>query len=51
MYAKEIALAVFDGVISIPSDLVHGARRTYEDFGGRGNANRNTNLAENKRIS
>jgi len=38
MYAKEIALAVFDGIISIPIDLAYGVRRTFEDFGGSGNA-------------
>lgn len=27
MYAKEIALAVFDGVVSIPIDLAYGVRR------------------------
>lgn len=48
MYAKEIALAVFDGVISIPMDLDYGVRRTFEDFGGSGNATRLNNVAENK---
>ncbi len=50
MYAKEIALAVFDGIISIPIDLAYGARRTFEDFGGSGNASRLNNVAENKRV-
>jgi len=51
MYAKEIALAVFDGVISIPIDLAYGVRRTFEDFGGNGDATRLNNVAENKRIA
>jgi len=51
MYAKEIALAVFDGVISIPMDLAYGVRRTFEDFGGSGNGTRLNNVAENKRVA
>lgn len=51
MYTKEIALAVFDGVISIPLDLAYGARRTFEDFGGSGNSARLKNVAENKRVT
>lgn len=51
MYAKEIALAVFDGVVSIPTDLAYGARRTFEDLGGRGSVVRKNNVAENKRVA
>jgi hypothetical protein len=51
MYAKEIAIAVFDGVVSIPIDLAYGVRRTFEDFGGSGNATRLSNAAENKRVA
>lgn len=51
MYAKEIALAVFDGVVSIPIDLAYGVRRTFEDFGGSGSATRVANMAENKRVA
>jgi len=51
MYLKEIALAVFDGIVSIPVDLAYGVRRTYEDFGGSGNAARHNNAAENKRVA
>ncbi|WKU19452.1 hypothetical protein [Advenella alkanexedens] len=48
---KEIALAVFDGVVSIPIDLAYGVRRTFEDFGGSGSATRVANMAENKRVA
>jgi hypothetical protein len=51
MYAKEIALAVFDGVISIPIGLAYGVRRTFEDFGGSGIATRINNFSENKRVA
>lgn len=51
MYAREIALAVFDGVVSIPVDLAFGARRTFEDFGGSGRATRINNAAENRRVA
>lgn len=51
MYVKEIALAVFDGVVSIPIDLANGVRRTFEDFGGSGNTTRLNNAAENRRVA
>ncbi len=51
MYSKEIALAVFDGIISIPVDLAYGVRRTFEDFGGSGNTAKLNNVAENKRVT
>ncbi len=47
---KRNSLAVFDGVVSIPVDLAYGVRRTFEDFGGSGNATRVANIAENERI-
>jgi len=51
MYSKEIALSVFDGVISIPTDLAYGVRKTFEDLGGNGKATRLNNASENKRAS
>ncbi|SBS39862.1 hypothetical protein MSP8887_04042 [Marinomonas spartinae] len=49
MYLKEISTAVFDGIISIPTDLFHGVIRTYEDVGGKGKKVRLENLEEDKR--
>lgn len=49
MYIKELAEAVIDGIISIPSDLGHGAKRTYEDVAGS-KAIRAENEAERERI-
>lgn len=43
MYIKELGEAVVDGIISIPSDIGHGAKRTYEDVAGS-----RTVRAENK---
>ena len=43
MYIKELASAVIDGVVSIPTDLAYGVRRTYEDI-----ADSNTVKAQNK---
>lgn len=51
MYTKEIALAVIEGVVSIPTDLALGLRRTFEDFGGSGRIVRLENAAERQRAS
>ncbi len=49
MYIKELASAVIDGVVSIPSDLAYGVRRTYEDIAGS-NTVKAQNKAERQRI-
>ncbi len=50
MYIAELGLAVVEGIISIPSDLGYGAKRTYEDLAGNQTV-RAENKAERQRIS
>lgn len=50
MYVKELALAVVDGIVSIPADLAYGLRRTFEDLGGSGQTVRLENAAERQRV-
>lgn len=49
MYIAELGKAVVEGVLSIPSDLAHGTRRTFEDVAGQ-KAVRLENQAERERI-
>lgn len=48
MYITELGKAVIEGIISIPTDLAYGTRRTYEDIAG-GRRVRAENRSERER--
>ncbi|WP_391570495.1 hypothetical protein, partial [Serratia ficaria] len=47
---KQVATAIYDGITSMPLDLVYGAKRTYLGSGALGSEYKLRNEEENERL-